>query len=265
MLLFTPMVRNLLIINVVIFILRFFVQIDFFQLFGLHCLLSDNFQPYQFLTNIFIHADFSHLFSNMIGLLVFGSMLEEYIGPRKFLFLYLFTGYAACLLYAGIDFWEMTMLRGEINNFMANPSPELFAAILGRYKSLAYYYEGLYNFIQNVYPSAPDDVQNIEFAMQAINSLYLKIVNNSYLIGASGAVFGVMMGAVLLFPDREMLLIFFPFFPIKMKYLIATYAAWEIYALIENRPNDNVAHFVHISGMVFGFLLIRYWQRKRAI
>ncbi|MCS6832143.1 MAG: rhomboid family intramembrane serine protease [Flammeovirgaceae bacterium] len=262
---FTPIVRNLLIINVVIFVLRFFIHIDFFKLFGLHCLLSDSFQPYQLLTNIFIHADFSHLFSNMIGLLVFGSMLEEYIGSRKFLFLYLFTGYAACVLYAGIDFLEMWMLRREIDNFLLNPSPELFAAILGRYDSLTYYYEGLYNFIQNIYPAAPDDWENIEFAKKSIKSLYYTIVNNSYLIGASGAVFGVMMGAVLFFPNREMILIFFPFFPIKMKYLIATYAAWEIYALIENRPNDNVAHFVHISGMIFGFLLIRYWQRKRAI
>jgi membrane associated rhomboid family serine protease len=87
-------------------------------------------------------------------------------------------------------------------------------------------------------------------------------VNNSYLIGASGAVFGLMMGAMLLFPDR---IIFLFFFPIPIKYLVTTYAAWEVYTLIQNRPNDNIAHFVHITGMLFGFMMIRYWQKKRSI
>ncbi|GAB4328690.1 MAG: rhomboid family intramembrane serine protease [Flammeovirgaceae bacterium] len=263
MFLFTPMVRNLLIINLLVFMLQTFISsIDLTKLLGLHSVLSIHFQPFQLLTNIFVHGNFGHLFSNMIGLLVFGSMLEEYIGAKKFLILYLVAGYGACVLYAGVDFWELYSLKTSTEEFMQNPHPEIFGRFVSEFFPNYIYDTELYKFVQETYPSAPQDIQLISFAKRYVAYIYDLIINNSYLIGASGAVFGLMMGAMLLFPDREMLLIFFPFFPIKLKYLIATYAAWEIYSLIQNRSNDNVAHFVHITGMLFGFIIIKYWQRK---
>jgi membrane associated rhomboid family serine protease len=244
MFLFTPMVRNLLIINLIVFMLQTFASsIDLTKLLGLHSVLSIHFQPFQLLTNIFAHGGFGHLFSNMLGLLIYGSMLEEYLGSKKFLIFYLVSGYGACILYAGVDFWELYSLKASTEAFLLNPSPELFGNYMSSHFSQYITDMELYKFVQEIYPSSPQNEQYIEFAKRYVSDVYNVLVNNSYLIGASGAVFGLMMGAMLLFPDRIILLFFLP---IPIKYLVTTYAAWEVYSLIQSRPNDNIAHFVHL-------------------
>ena len=90
----------------------------------------------------------------------------------------------------------------------------------------------------------------------------LKAVLNTPMIGASGAVFGIMAGFGLLFPNTELMLLFFPF-PIKAKYFVTFYALYEIYAGLNKMPGDNVAHFAHIGGMIFAFILIKIWGTKR--
>ena len=117
----TPVVKNLLIINIVFLVLEQFLKIPLSALLGYHSILGDSFQPYQFITYMFVHADFFHLFSNMFALLIFGPLLEQFLGQKRFLLFYLITGVGAGLLYAGVNFWEVYQIRLFLQDFALAP------------------------------------------------------------------------------------------------------------------------------------------------
>jgi len=256
----TPIVQRLLIINVVVFALTYLFRntINLNQWLVLHSYYSDSFIPFQFVTYMFMHGDFMHIFSNMFGLYMFGPMLEHFLGVKKFLTLYFVCGIGAAVLFWGINVYEVHHVREAAIEYISNPSPEAFADFLNR-NDPSMYKEKLYlidNFAEN-----PDN-ENI---IGETKDVAVKIVSDQAsfgLLGASGAIFGILMAFALLFPNTEMMLLFPPI-PIKAKYLVGAYALYEIYAQFQNRPGDNVAHFAHITGMIFAFILIRYWKTNR--
>ncbi len=259
---FTPLVKNLLIINIGIFLISLvahqYLHIDINTFFGLHSWYSENFRAWQFVTFMFMHLDFGHVFGNMFGLLVFGPMLEQRWGVKRFLFFYLFTGICSGLLYWGINMYETAQLRSRVETYLSVPNPESYSEVLKHHAKR--FYDQQIDEIDR-YHYNPNNVELINEASANVITLYRARVGFS-LVGASGAIFGILMAFALLFPNTEMYFFFIPF-PIKAKYLVTFYGLYELYSGYINRPDDNVAHFAHLAGMFFGFILVKYWQKQR--
>lgn len=251
----TPVVRALLLINVLVY---FVTNEQIIEQFGLHSFLSDLFNPTQFLTHMFLHGGFMHLLSNMIGLIVFGPMLERTWGPKRFTFFYLFCGIGAALLFSGVNYYEMIDVYEAVRDYRAEPTPEKFLGFFTTQASSLY--DQVAGFIEQ-YEQQPNNPRLREGSLQIINRYYLNQVDQP-MVGASGAIFGVIMGFGLLFPNTELFLLFPPI-PIKAKYLVIFYGAYELYSGVYRAQADNIAHFAHIGGMLFAFILIKYWGSQR--
>lgn len=257
MLSLTPVVRNLLILNIFFFIVDAYVM----PLIGglaLRSFLSPFYSPFQLVSYMFLHGNFGHLFSNMFGLFMFGPLLERVWGSRRFLFFYFFTGIGAGLLFSLINFVEMSQLREAVQTYIQYPTPDGLADFLNRYAHELY--QSNLSFL-NKFEENPTSQQYIKDSVGFVESIFDRQVNIP-MVGASGAIFGILMAFGLLFPNMELFLLFFPF-PIKAKYFVMFYGLYELYAGMRNAPSDNVAHFAHLGGMLFAFLLLRYWNSKR--
>jgi membrane associated rhomboid family serine protease len=260
--LFPPVVKNLLIINAILF----FATTVFVNSFGLdltdHLALyyftSDKFRIWQLFTHLFMHASLMHLFSNMFALWMFGSILENYLGAKKFLNYYILTGIGASILFMGVQFFEISPLQKNVDQYVSNPT-------IGNFTS----------FIQDEIPEKiqPEFMQVLDYwesnqysleAKKASVSLvkaYIDHKIDTATLGASGAVFGILLAFGMLFPNTLIYIYFF--FPMKAKYLVILYGLFELYSGITNNPEDNVAHFAHLGGMLIGFILIKSWNIKR--
>jgi len=251
----SPVVRALLILNVLVF---FVTNDSIIGQFGLHSFLSEQFSPIQLLTHMFLHSGFSHIFSNMIGLIVFGPLLEQFWGPRRFTFFYFFCGIGAALLFSGVSYYEMHSVYETVQDYRLDPNFDTFSAFMDQHASS--YYDRLVPFIEK-FKSYPTDPKNIRDSLAIVNQIYTNQVNEP-MVGASGAIFGVIMAFGLMFPNTQLFLLFPPI-PIKAKYLVMFYGAYEIYSGVYRSQSDNVAHFAHIGGMLFAFILVKYWNSQR--
>lgn len=258
MLSITPVVRNLLILNVVFFVIDSYI-IRIYPAFALYSVLSPNFIPYQFISYMFLHAGFAHLFGNMFGLFMFGPLLERMWGSRRFLIFYFVTGIGAGALFSAIGYFELSQLRDAVTVYTQYPTPDGLIDFLS--KHARYLYEANLSFI-NSFEEHAKDPNYISESINLVNGYYQKILNVP-MVGASGAIFGILMAFGLLFPNTELFLLFVPF-PIKAKYFVTFYGLYELYSGIQNSESDNVAHFAHIGGMLFAYLLLRYWNIKRS-
>lgn len=254
----TPMVKNLLIINVGVFLAQVILKLNFPALLGLRYIFSDAFKPYQILTHIFVHADEWHLFSNMFALFIFGPLLERFWGPNRFLIFFLVTGLGASVLFSAVNFYEIKQVEQAANEYMADPNPEDFDFFLYEYAKADHSQN--YDFI-NAYRNDPQSEHYISESKSAVREVYQREANTP-MVGASGAVFGILMAFGMLFPNTELFLLFIPF-PIKAKYLVAFYGIYELYTGMARVPGDNIAHFAHLGGMLFAFILVKYWQKQR--
>ncbi|MCE2732697.1 MAG: rhomboid family intramembrane serine protease [Flammeovirgaceae bacterium] len=202
MLQLTPVVRNIIIVNVIVFFLQLFfggVNGPLTRLLSLWNVGTEGFEPYQLFTYMFAHSSFGHIFFNMLILAFAGPILENYWGQNRFLLFYLVTGIGAGVFNMGIDYF---FLNGQ---------------------------------------------------------------SFGYMLGASGAVYGVLMGFGIIFPNMELLLLFV--IPIKAKYLVFILGALAIYNSYSNAigiggPGDNVAHLAHLGGMIFAFIMIQIWKKQ---
>jgi membrane associated rhomboid family serine protease len=254
-----PVLLNLIIINVLMFLAMVVVKrvmnTDLNDLLGLYYFKSEYFRPYQYVTHMFMHGNVTHIFLNMFMLWMFGRVLEQVWGGKRFLFYYLFTGLGAAALHTFVNHLEISHLLREVSAFTNTPSPEVFAGFIKG--SVGKSSPQLYDFIQKW--SA--DPQNPSYANEAIDfaNKLVKSRMDIPTVGASGAVYGVLLAFGMIFPNMPLVLIFFPFFPIKAKYMVIAMGVLElVYGL--SMPGSNVAHFAHLGGMIFGFILIRIWK-----
>jgi membrane associated rhomboid family serine protease len=226
-------VKNLLIINILMLLATFVAyqaRIDLSEILGLHHWSSEAFRPHQLVTYMFMHGGVAHLFFNMFALYMFGKILEQVWGPKRFLIYYMITGVGA-----GIIQLLVTELR--IQSIMSDLDPELLQMVIDQGYEIR---KSGQNFVD-------------------INARELNNLINIYTVGASGAVFGILLAFGMLFPNVKLMLLFPPI-PMKAKYFVAAYGALELIMGISNSPGDNVAHFAHLGGMLFGYFLIRYWK-----
>jgi membrane associated rhomboid family serine protease len=254
-----PVLKNLLIINVLMFLAMVVLQrttnIDLNQILGLHYFKSEYFRPYQFVTHMFMHGSVTHIFMNMFMLWMFGRVLEQVWGGKRFLIYYLFTGLGAATLHIFVTHLEMSALLKDVTALTNTPSAEVFTSFLKEHlpKALPQNYDFLQAWIA--------DPSNSVYANDAINFANQFVTSKIDVptVGASGAVYGVLLAFGMIFPNMPLVLIFFPFFPIKAKYMVIAMGVLElVYGL--SMPGSNVAHFAHLGGMIFGFILIRIWK-----
>lgn len=268
----TPIVKNLLIINILLFAVP--VLLDMLLLpgsvspvytytfaahktFGLHQFSSGEFSVYQLVTHAFMHSDSAHLILNMLGLFIFGPILEDLLGARRFLIFYAVTAVGSGIIFNGYAYWQARPMLEAINLFLQQPEPGSFAQILS-YDPLLYedYLPLIDAFAKN-----PDNVGYIEQATEGVLKVKAWLVDYRPLIGASGAIFGILIGCGYLRPNTQMVLLFPPI-PVQLKFLVGFYALVSLYKGLVNNPGDNVAHFAHLGGMICGFLLLRFWKMK---
>ena len=255
----TPMVKNILIINVVLMVIGSFLNFNLSALFGVHYIFSDGFYIFQYVTYMWLHGGLGHIFSNMFAVLIFGPMLERVWGSKRFLTFYLITGIGAGLLYGVADTIEKGNMKSSMEAYISDPNPEDFYIYVHKYKS-RYDVVSLGEFADQYYEQ-PDNRRYIEESVAVVSQIYDDLANIP-MIGASGAVFGILLAFAMLFPNTELLLLFPPI-PIKAKYLVFFYAIYELYSEINRSTGDNVAHFAHLSGMLIAYILLKYWQSKK--
>lgn len=250
----TPVAKNILIINVAILLLSSVLRLPLNDWFGLRVVYSSEFAPYQFLTYMWLHGGMWHLFGNMIAVLVFAPMLEMVWGSKRFLIFYLVCGIGAGILYGAADAIEKLQLKNAAEAYMEDPSPEAFERFILDNKSFINVARG--GELLDLYYDNPAYEQE---TVAAVRSIYNGVITQGNMVGASGAVFGILFAFAFLFPNTELFLLFPPI-PIKAKYLVFFYAMYELYAEFNRTPGDNVAHLAHLSGMLIAFILLKLWK-----
>lgn len=256
----TPLVKNLLIINVGIALLQGFFKIDLGDYFGLYYVSAPEFKPYQFVTYMFLHSTTSimHIFGNMFALFIFGPLLEQFLGPKKFLILYMVTGVGAGLFYTAVNYVEVSAVQRDVEAYVQDPNPDDFNRLLIDHGSNLN--PQIYEFVDQ-YSRNPNSTELKRDSVSLAQRLY-DIQGNYNMVGASGAVFGILAAFALFFPNTELFLLFIPF-PIKAKYLVTVYILYEVFAELQRAPGDNVAHLAHIGGAIIAFFLVRVWKKQR--
>lgn len=228
-----PIVKNLIFLNVIMLLATYAAgsvfEIDLNRILGIYFVKSDQFRPFQIITHMFMHGGFTHLFFNMFALYMFGQVLEQVWGPKRFLIYYLVTGLGAMLIHEAVIAFQYYRIMGEI-------SPVQLQEVLDN--GAAYLMQGK-GYID---PGMKE--------LQAI--LYTPTV------GASGAVFGVLLAFGVLFPNTQLMLLFPPI-PIRAKYFVMIYGGIELYLAV-TQPGSSIAHAAHLGGMLFGYILIRIWR-----
>jgi membrane associated rhomboid family serine protease len=234
--------KNLLLLNIMLYIVSLFMAsngVDFMQLLGAHYLNSPLFQPFQVITHMFMHSlgDFMHILFNMLLLVMFGAHLEQLWGPKRFFLFYMASGLGAFALYNSIGVYELYQLKQEII-------------------ASGYDLDILNNKVLN------KQFEEIPLLAANSNELINRYINMCYsnMVGASGAIFGILAGFAVLFPNTKLMLLFPPI-PIKAKFLIGGYLAFEIYSSIFN-STDHIAHLAHVGGAIVGILIILIWRKK---
>jgi membrane associated rhomboid family serine protease len=254
----TPVVQNLLIANIALFVVSAYIFPQLNQWFALYYIHSRYFQPFQFLTYMFMHADFWHLLSNMFGLFIFGPLLEQFLGPKKLLILWMVCGIGSGVLYSGYTAYRMDSLKDKVEVFENNPTPDAFNKLV--LQNRTFFKSTVFDFV-NDFSRNPSDPNKISQAKQTLNAI-VEIQANIPMVGASGAMFGVLIAFGMLFPNTELFLLFLPM-PIKAKYFVLIYGLYTVYNVVINNPTDNVAHFAHLSGLAIGAILVYRWKKDR--
>jgi membrane associated rhomboid family serine protease len=230
----SPVVKNLIFINILMLLAYYAVgsifDINLNRTLGLYFPLSEQFKPIQIVVHMFLHADFWHLFFNMFALYMFGQVLEQVWGPKRFLIYYFVCGLGAAVTHETVIAFQYVHLAQAL-------TPENLQLVLN---------EGTTYLNQGKVFTDP-------------NMESLQILLNTPTIGASGAIFGVLLAFGVLFPNTQLMLLFPPI-PIRAKYFVMIYGGIELYMAIK-QPGSSIAHAAHLGGMLFGYILIRIWRK----
>ncbi len=204
--------KNLIIINVIIFVATLINQEFMIGTFALFYPTSPFFRWWQVVTHMFVHGGFWHIFFNMYTLLIFGGVVERIIGPKKFLLFYFICGFGAVALHLGVEYLQMQA------------------------------------YMDGVAQGSARAMQNIE------------MIKMTPTVGASGAIYGVLMGYAMLFPESRMTLLFPPV-TLSAKWMVVVFAVIELLTGVTGLAS-GIAHFAHLGGMLIGWLMILWWRKR---
>lgn len=231
-----PVVKNLLILNVIMFIISMLGQAQGFpmiQLLGGYVFNSPFFEPYQLVTHFFMHAGVFHIFFNMFALVIFGSVLEQVWGPKRFFIFYVVTALGAFVLHQLVGYIEVKSIEKE-----------------------------LIGMGYSVYELKDIVTDNIQKGMISTHPLLrdYQVGMGVPVVGASGAVYGVFVAFAYLFPNTKLMLLFPPI-PVKAKWLVLFLVGVSLYQTFQSQPGDNIAHLAHLGGALVGFIIVLFWQK----
>jgi len=255
----TDVVKHLLILNVLVFIADQVIGLDFF---ALYYPTSPNFQPFQVVTHFFMHSSTSlhHLIFNMFALFMFGRFLEELWGPKRFLIFYIFCALGGAFLHTAAHYYEIYSLQQAVMTFQSAPSHGAYFDFFNNnevLRSFTEYGQERYEEIaQGLKNNVPNAAQMSSGFIQNLADSYINTLSNIPMVGASGAIFGLLLGFGLMFPEME----FFPI-PLKAKFFVPLLMIYELGMGINAVSGDNVAHFAHIGGALFGMILLLFWRK----
>tara|TARA_R110002049_G_scaffold609_7_gene3464 strand:- start:6731 stop:7438 length:708 start_codon:yes stop_codon:yes gene_type:complete len=227
----TDGIKHLIIINVILFIAPQLLNLDFTNILALHFPENEHFGIWQYVTHMFMHGSFPHLLFNMYGLWAFGTPLEQMWGKKKFLFFYFSAGLGAGIIYTLVNYYQFNTAFEKLIE-LGSTKAEILELM------------------------NPGLVYKNEL-LQTINSLY-----TTPAVGASGAVYGVLVAFGLYFKDAKLALIFLPI-PIAAKYFIPIMILGDLFFGMTKYSVGNIAHFAHIGGALIGFIIAYYWKKNQ--
>lgn len=248
-----PVVKNLIAINVIMWLAtialppvlrRWGIDADLTDILGMHYWAADKFNPAQLMTYMFMHGGIGHVFFNMFALYMFGGVLENYWGPRRFFIYYMVTGVGAGIVQQ--LFWTVEY-HSVVSALNAAIETGSISALSDSQEVLERYFRfGAFSAL-----SKPDLIE--------LKQLFL---NLPVTVGASGSVFGLLLAFGWLFPDVRLMMLFFPV-PIRARVFVILYGVAELFLGVANFSGDSVAHFAHLGGMLFGIVLILIWKKNQ--
>lgn len=219
----TPVVKNLLIINVIFFFATWLFKqqgTDLREHLAVFYFDSSFFRVWQPITYMFMHANMAHIFFNMFALYSFGSILEAHWGGKRFINFYLITGLGALALQWAVQAFEVYQITGSPINDLVTLS-----------------------------------------GIGGVDGQTLRGIYTGPMVGASGAIFGILVAFAMLYPNLEMYIMFIPV-PVKAKYIIPVYIVIELFLGVARFQGDSIAHFAHLGGALLGYILVKLWKNK---
>lgn len=234
----TDTVKQVLILNILFFIGAQFVP-QATDLLALQYFESDKFKLWQPISHMFMHGDLMHIFFNMFALVSFGSALEHFWGPKKFLFFYFSCGIGAALIHSGINYYHF---HDGLNTLVLNGFKETeILNLINEGKFMTSWQAVL----------SPNTFENMIGALTPT-------------VGASGAIYGLLVAFAFMFPNAELALLFIPV-PIKAKYFVPGIVLLDLFSGVTGYSifGGGIAHFAHVGGALFGFVLMWYWKKNQ--
>ena len=233
----TGAIKHLIIINVIVFLIpQLLQQLDLTRMLALYFPENENFGFWQYVTHMFMHGSFPHILFNMYGLWAFGTPLEQLWGRNKFIFFYFSAGIGAGLIYTLVNYYQFNGIYDQLMGFDLSSGD-----------------------IQNILNTGGYNEAVITLPTETMRKFYS--LYHSPAVGASGAVYGVLVAFGLYFKDAKLALIFFPV-PIAAKYFIPVMILGDLFFGMTKYSVGNIAHFAHIGGALIGFIIAYYWKRN---
>lgn len=236
---FTDAIKHLIVINIIVFVAPQLMQTDYTNILALHFPKNEHFGFWQYATHMFMHGGFAHILFNMYGLWAFGTPLEQMWGKNKFIFFYFSSGIGAGLIYTLVNYYQFNSIY------------ELFIQA-GLTDS---------DVITILKEGSTNDLRVLgAITQQQFNEIFA--LYNTPAVGASGAVYGVLVAFGMYFKDAKLALIFFPV-PIAAKYFIPIMILGDLFFGVTKYSVGNIAHFAHIGGALIGFIIALYWKKNQ--
>ncbi|MDG1037642.1 MAG: rhomboid family intramembrane serine protease [Polaribacter sp.] len=233
----TDAIKHLIIINVILFVAPQLLKLDFTNILALHYPKNYHFGIWQYATHMFMHGSFSHILFNMYGLWAFGTPLEQMWGKNKFIFFYFSAGIGAGLIYTLANYYQFNGIYEQLINFGLSA-----------------------NDIQDILNIGSYNDSRILLSNEEMIKFYS--LYHTPAVGASGAVYGVLVAFGLYFKDAKLALLFFPV-PIAAKYFIPFIILGDLFFGMTKYSIGNIAHFAHVGGALIGFLIAWYWKKNQ--
>lgn len=269
--------RILLILNIIAFAITFLLRnYNVNMMFGLHNILPGSytsppgkigdpvlFTPIQIITHMFLHGGLGHIFFNMFGLVMFGRVLETVLGEKKFFILYFASGLGAAVLQLGINYYFSAQMAADLMAFYQAPDPDTFFNLMREmdYSKASAAYQQTINALIEAWQENPHNTAYIAQAKIRADEIFLARLSVP-MVGASGALMGILAAFALYFPNVELMLMFIPV-PIKAKYFIPLFVLISFFLGVSQVALTNIAHFAHLGGAIFGFIIAWAWKRKQ--
>ncbi len=239
----TPkIIKHLIVLNVIMFVATMLQPMVMYPLFAMHFPENPMFRPWQIITHMFMHGGMMHILFNMYALWAFGSPLVFHLGQKRFLWFYLISGLGALAFFIGIQYYQYNNLFND-----------LLALGLDKNEILALLQAGKTEFF-NIISSLPSELGDKLDELRKIFHITM--------VGASGAIYGILVAFGIFYPNAKLMLIFFPY-PIAAKYFIPILILSDVVLGITNYIHSPIAHFAHVGGALTGLFLMWLWRNKR--